>query len=94
MSIEVMKIESVLNETDIRINSTLKVNDMTIKSSFNEGGKSYPIYDGETDIIPRKIEQELNTEKKVLATNIVVKPIDRKEVTNPGGGQTIIIGKE
>lgn len=52
-------------------------------------------YDGEYVVIPKAdIDVELNTSKKFLKNNIIVKEIPYYETSNSAGGETIYIGSE
>ena len=54
---------------------------------------NYDIYTGQYEItaLP-EVEQILRTEKKILLSDIVIKPIPYYEVTNDAGGITVSIG--
>ena len=54
---------------------------------------NYDIYTGQYEVtaLP-EVEQILRTEKKILLTDIVVKPIPYYEVANDAGGITVSIG--
>lgn len=51
-------------------------------------------YTGSYDIVPRKVEQVLNTSDKLMVNDLTVEAIRYSEVTNPEGGTTINIGYE
>lgn len=52
---------------------------------------SYPLYDGETFVIPAVEAQELETENKTVKENIKVDKIPFLEVSNNAGGYTVVI---
>lgn len=54
---------------------------------------NYDIYTGQYEVtaLP-EVEQILRTEKKILLSDIVVKPIPYYEVSNDAGGITVSIG--
>lgn len=54
---------------------------------------NYDIYTGQYEVtaLP-EVEQILRTEKKILLSDIVIKPIPYYEVTNDAGGITVSIG--
>lgn len=52
---------------------------------------SYPIYTGETFVIPAVEAQELETENKTVKENITVDKIPCIEVSNGAGGYTVVI---
>jgi hypothetical protein len=53
---------------------------------------SAPTYSGPYEVIPKPVDQILNTSNKLLVDNINVKSIPYSEVTNPQGGKTVTIG--
>lgn len=66
-----------------------------LELTISEGsGSPLPYYDGSYQIVPRKIEQVLDTKNKSMRDDVVVDPINYAEVTNPQGGLTATIGFE
>lgn len=56
-------------------------------------GELPPVYDGEYTVTPRlDAEQELLTQNKLMANNVVVHPIPVVITTNPYDGRTVVIG--
>lgn len=53
--------------------------------------KKYP---GPYNVVPRKVEQTLNTADKLLTDDISVDAINYSEVDNLSGGKTVNIGYE
>lgn len=58
------------------------------------GGSPLPYYDGAYSVVPRKIEQVLETKNKSMRDDVTIDPINYAEVTNPQGGKTATIGFE
>lgn len=57
------------------------------------GGKIFPVYTGETDVIPKINEvQILETKDKRMTEDVTVHEISVSSVSNPYGGQTVTIG--
>lgn len=56
--------------------------------------QEYPDYQGETQILPRKSQTDLQTQNTVVKDTISVLPITYLEVPNSSGGCTITIGLE
>lgn len=54
-------------------------------------GDSREIYDGPTEIVPSFDSTVLETEGTALDSDITIQPIDVKIVSNPAGGDTLII---
>jgi uncharacterized protein YaaQ len=54
-------------------------------------GNTYPLYAGETTVIPKVEKQELETKNTILKENITVVEIPYTEVSNVIGGTTIVI---
>ena len=52
---------------------------------------SYPIYTGDTLVIPTLNNQELETENTTLKENIKIEKIPYLETSNSAGGNTVII---
>lgn len=61
-------------------------------SESGEGGGEYPIYTGRTTVIPKTVEQALETAEKVVLSNINVLGIPYYETSNPSGITAIIGG--
>lgn len=53
--------------------------------------KKYP---GPYNVVPRKVDQTLDTADKLLTDDITVDAINYSEVDNPVGGKTVNIGYE
>lgn len=67
--------------------------ELEIDASFiGGGGGEYPTYKGQYTVIPKFIEQELETKDKVLERNVEVKEIPVQKAENLGGGYTVTIG--
>lgn len=52
---------------------------------------SYPIYAGETLVIPKVEKQELETKNKTVKDNITVEKIPFSKTSNNAGGNTVVI---
>ena len=50
-----------------------------------EGGSQYPEYHGQYVVIPKSVDQELETERKVMRRNVLVKEVPTYEVSNVKG---------
>ena len=55
---------------------------------------SYPFYKGEYEVVPKRQEQVLDTDNKILTKDITVVEIPYSEVSNLGGGSTFYIARE
>ena len=54
---------------------------------------SYPVYEGEYEVIPRlNIDQILETRNKRMLADVTVHEISVTTTTNPHGGKTVVIG--
>lgn len=54
---------------------------------------SYPVYEGEYEVIPRlNIDQILETRNKRMLADVTVHEIPVTVTTNPHGGRTVVIG--
>ncbi len=51
-------------------------------------------YTGSYDVVPRKVQQVLNTSDKLMVNDLTVEAINYSEVLNPEGGTTVVIGYE
>lgn len=78
-------------DLDIIIEETPIIN-LTIEEGG--GGSPLPYYDGSYSVVPRKIEQVLETKNKSMRDDVTIDPINYAEVTNPQGGKTATIGFE
>lgn len=80
------------NIIDVSVNnSSLNVNIGKYAIIFEDAEE----YDGEYVVIPKAgIDVELNTSKKFLKNNIIVKEIPYYETSNSAGGDTVYIGSE
>ena len=66
-----------------------------LELTIDEGGGSpLPYYDGSYQVVPRKIEQVLDTKNKSMRDDVTVNAINYSEVSNPQGGKTVNIGYE
>ena len=65
-----------------------------IELTISEGGTALPVYDGDYVVVPRKVEQVLETKNKSMRENVTINPINYLEVSNPQGGKTATIGYE
>ena len=52
----------------------------------------YDVYDGEYTVTPQVESQTLDTQNKLMQSNLVVEKIPYAEVTNTTGGKTVTIG--
>ena len=77
-------------DLDIIIEETPIIN-LTIEEG---GGSPLPYYNGSYSVVPRKIEQVLETKNKSMRDDVTIDPINYAEVTNPQGGKTATIGFE
>lgn len=68
--------------------------DAEIKMEVSESGEggSYPIYTGRTTVIPKTVEQQLETDHKAVLSNINILGIPYFETSNPKGITAIIGG--
>ena len=65
--------------------------DVSIEGELISVG-DYKHYDGDYSVKPKFEEQILKTKNKVMDFDVDVKPIPVEKVSNPSGGNTIIIG--
>lgn len=79
---------------DVRFSVDLSSTDATFDFAFSEETVLPENYLGPYEVTPKGSEQELKTENKYLANNIVVREIKRWSVGNPSGGTTVFIGEE
>lgn len=84
-------IERVLN-VDVEVQSEQIPIEITIDTGT--GGGKLPIYEGDYEVIPRKVEQVLLTKNKSMLDDVTVFSIPYAEVSNIGGGLTATIGIE
>lgn len=69
--------------------------DAAIAVTVNDSGSSsYPTYGGPYTVEPRKVQQELRTNNKLMTDDVTVNKIRYTETTNISGGTTVIIGYE
>lgn len=97
-----MRLNSVEKESTIRLGCV--DGEQTIKggSVMAEGRitgyvsvpKGYDSYQGEYNVVPDIVEQELQTANKLMNNNVVIAKIPLWEVSNDANGETVIIGKE
>ena len=52
----------------------------------------YDHYKGDNTVVPTFEQQTLKTKNKVMDSDVNVEPINIKEIPNPAGGFTVIIG--
>lgn len=57
-------------------------------------GGEYPVYQGPYVAVPKVAEQEFETKYKSMIDNFTVLEIPYQEVSNPQGGETVIIAFE
>lgn len=78
----------------LEIHIPLKVSESTdIKLKIKEGGGGLlPVYDGETTVTPKTVEQVLETANKSVLSDINVLSIPYFETTNIHGTTAIIGG--
>lgn len=81
---------------ELVIEMTLDADEKIIEFEVEEGigTGTLPPYQGEYTVIPRKIEQVLNTNDKRMTDDVTVEAISYIEVGNLGGGTTATIGFE
>ena len=84
-------IERVLN-VDVEVQSEQIPIEITVDAGI--GGGKLPIYEGDYEVTPRKVEQILLTKNKSMSDNVTVFSIPYAEVSNIGGGLTATIGIE
>ncbi len=65
--------------------------ELEIDASFISGGL-YPTYKGEYTVVPKFVNQELETKNKLLEKNVEVEEIPVQKAENLGGGYTVTIG--
>lgn len=66
-----------------------------ITLKISSSGGDYPPYDGDYIVTPGTYDEViLPTAQKLMKEDVEVKVIPRFEVSNPSGGETLIIGKE
>ena len=71
---------------------TLDSNFMILDFDIIEGaGGKLPTYDGDYEVTPKILEQELETRNKSMTDNVKVLSIPFSEVINPEGGTTVNI---
>lgn len=55
------------------------------------GGGEYPDYAGPYIVVPKSVDQELQTKDKTTRRNVIVKEVPTTAVSNPQGGFTFTI---
>ena len=55
------------------------------------GGGEYPDYAGPYVVVPKSVDQELQTKDKTTRRNVIVKEVPTTAVSNPQGGFTFTI---
>lgn len=79
---------------DPKIDLDLSATD-EIEVEISQGsGSILPMYDSSYNVVPTKKEQTLETKHKSMAENVVINAINRSDVSNPEGGNTVVIGFE
>ena len=56
--------------------------------------KDIPEYQGVYDVIPKVVEQRMETKNKVMRDDVTIKSIPFFNVSNTSGGSTVYIGNE
>lgn len=75
------------------IEATAPENDVSLEMIVPEGGvDDYDKYDGPYEVIPRIAAQQLQTAKKVMTDDLIVREIPIIAVANAAGGNTVVIG--
>ena len=77
---------------DVSIQSNIQPLEFSIETSG--GGGHFPYYTGSYTVEPRKVQQILPTRNKSMREDLVVNEIYYSEVSNPSGGNTVVIGQE
>ena len=76
---------------DVNVISDNPSFDFTIDGSSQA---QLPWYEGNYEVDPKVLGQELETANKSMHENVVINPIYFTSVTNPSGGNTVFIGQE
>ena len=88
--------EIVLLEGEVQTEGSLAGEISAADSIFGEisigSGGSYPTYQGEYIVDPDFNGKTLDTDGKVMASDVVVEPIRVSVTANPAGGNTVYIG--
>lgn len=74
---------------NVKINEPNKINVIVKEGS---GASAYPFYEGEYEVTPKFKDQVLDTKKKSMKDDVIVRQIPYSETTNPFGGETLSIG--
>ena len=68
-------------------------NEGELELVIGEAVISYPVYEGDYEVIPRLNEDQiLATRNKRMLDNVTVKPIPVTTTQNPYNGKTVVIG--
>ena len=91
-----MKLNVKFEETTNCFPVTLIDNNETFEIKFSElqilDGDRTPYYDEDYMLFPKFESQELETAEKKMRANVLLFPISVMSVSNPQGGNTVIIG--
>ena len=79
---------------DGQLSGTLQGDPIIISGEISSDILSHKKYSGPYDVIPRKVEQTLETADKLLTDDVTIDAINYSEVDNPVGGITVNIGYE
>lgn len=88
------KLNGTLNCNNVHIKGALTCKDLIFKGEMSLGGDILPYYTEAYVVVPKIIEQNLDTDNKSLTNDITVKAIPYEEVSNTSGGLTVTIGGE
>ena len=77
-----------------KLSGTLEGKPAAISGEISSYRLSHTKYSGPYEVIPRKVEQTLETSDKLLTDDVTINAINYSQVDNPSGGLTVNIGYE
>ena len=77
-----------------KLSGTLEGKPAVISGEISSDILSHKKYSGPYEVIPRKVEQTLETSDKLLTDDVTINAINYSQVDNPSGGLTVNIGYE
>lgn len=77
-----------------KLSGTIAPKNMVIAGEISSDILAAKKYSGPYNVVPRKVDQTLDTADKLLTDDITVDAINYSEVDNPMGGKTVNIGYE
>ena len=77
-----------------KLSGTLEGKPAVISGEISSYRLSHTKYSGPYEVIPRKVDQTLETSDKLLTDDVTINAINYSQVDNPSGGLTVNIGYE